>query len=66
MPTEYTQNIVGHSQGYIHKMKALKEQSRGSKQEVLRFYTMALEQFEDALDGNPNNKNTLRYEAPEH
>jgi len=50
-------NIIAHAQGYIYKSLAT---MMSNSQNAIKFFKMATEKFEEALNSNPTNKLTLR------
>jgi len=51
-------NIVAHAEGFFYHMKGLTNRVEDPLN-AQRFYEIAIEKFEEALDSNPNNKEIL-------
>ena len=48
-------NIVAHAQGFFYHLKGLATRVE-DPQTAKKFFDMAMENFREALDSNPNNK----------
>jgi hypothetical protein len=53
-------NIVAHALGFFYHIKGLTNRVEDPLN-AQRFYEIAIEKFEEALDSNPNNKEVQRH-----